>query len=82
MGDQAQPIVVNLDGDPWDDIVWTSPAPNDPDAIWWGTPNDLLTATSTFPDRMAVVITDTYRPTVGQFDGAGGEDIVWFRPAP
>ena len=75
------PVVADLDGDSWDDIVWYSRHASDADSIWWGAANPNRTLSAAFNEETdAVSITGNYTPRVGRFDApTGGEDILWRR---
>ncbi len=72
------PAVADLDGDGADDIVLAGPGDAVDRVIWGREGVRRLQATRLPPTRLAT----TARPTVGDLDGDGRDDIVWSRPGP
>ena len=68
------PLPTYCDGDI--DVVWYGVGAA-PDARWLGL--NLAPPTVEF-SRVAMSVSGTYRPFVGDFDGDGCEDIFWYSP--
>ena len=59
----------DFDADGRDDLLFYVPGPA-PDVIWsWKTRASVTTETN--------AVNGTYVPLVGDFDGLGGDDILW-----
>lgn len=65
------PVAGDLDDDDDDEILWYAAGPT-PDTIWFGRPAGL-------PTGRSVSVSGSYRPLIGNVDGAAGADIIWLR---
>jgi hypothetical protein len=65
------PVVFDLDGNGFDDILWYGPG-TAPDSAWLFTPDGHVS--------VAASVGGTYTPLVGDFDGNGYQDIFWYGP--
>ncbi|MCA9580167.1 MAG: peptidoglycan DD-metalloendopeptidase family protein [Myxococcales bacterium] len=70
------PVVGDFNADGRSDILWYA-AGNAADYLWYGGPQGFLPQTENLPQNDQG---DFFRPHVGDFDGNGSDDVLWFRP--
>lgn len=76
-----EPFAADFEGDGDDDIFWYVPTAGVSD-IWWGNgstqPPTTIGTTFTVESNRAIGLGHRYTPVVGNFDGAAGDDILWY----
>jgi uncharacterized repeat protein (TIGR01451 family) len=76
VGGSYQPTVGNYDGARGDDIYWYNPT--GPDPLWSSTGSRVFTDSRS--RDMGPPPAGGQRALAGNFDGIGGDDLIWFAP--
>lgn len=73
------PVVGDFDADGFDDILWYGSG-SAQDYFWWGNTNVDNPGGNDFTTTSPVASGTGYTPLAGDFDGDGGDDVLWYGP--